>query len=193
MYARYHLIKEANICVSDQFQFLFNRTTISIPFLIIVIGMCTIQSQPLASSFPCALEKALSIDELYATCGVPGDCSVPMACEGHRCQLRGYVSHVNIWDKRTYPWLPENKFLLYNSTQNLNIEVRVTSDSAPQIFDRLTTQSASWNGAVSLTGILVGIDLPILTGCHRSLVALITQAESLSILGKGGDAVSDKK
>lgn len=151
-----------------------------------MIDVFTAQSQSSASSPSYVLDKVLSIDELYASCGAPGVCSVPVACEGRQFRIQGYISQANVWDKRFDPWLPESKFLLYNASQDLNLEVRVAADAAPRVFDRLATQGALWDGAVSVTGTIVGIDLPIMTGCRRGLLVLITEANSL-VVGDGGE------
>ena len=132
----------------------------------------------------------MTIDELYAYCGIPGDCSVPMPCGQEQCRITGFVSRINIWDQRLHPWLPESKFLLFNAVRTLNLEVRVPAAAAPHLFDTLAAQSEDWDGAVTLTGTLVGIELPIMTGCHRALVILLAETGFL-VIGKGDETSRD--
>ncbi len=153
--------------------------------LVLLIGPCAAQAQAASPVTPGGQGKAMTIDEIYAQCGVPGDCSTPHPCEQTRYRIQGVVSRINISDQRLHPWLPESKFLLYNAAQTLNLEVRIVSAAAPHILDTLAAQSADWDGTVTLSGTLVGIDLPIMTGCRRALVVLLSQIDSL-VIGQGG-------
>ncbi len=141
---------------------------------------------------PCADGRALSIDELYAYCGVPGHCSRPVICAQRRCRVNGFIDPVNIWDKQRHPWLPDSKFLLFNAAQDLNLEVRVVAREAPRLFQTLARQADDWDGAAVVTGTLVSLDLPMMAGCRRALVLNLSAAASL-VLGEDGDAPVDPK
>ncbi len=153
--------------------------------LVLLVGPGAAAPQAASPVTPGGQGKTMTIDEIYARCGVPGDCSTPGPCEQTRCRIQGVVSRINIWDQRLHPWLPESKFLLYNAAQTLNLEVRVVPAAAPRILDTLAAQSADWDGTVTLSGTLVGIDLPIMTGCRRALIVLLSPTDSL-VIGQGG-------
>lgn len=131
---------------------------------------------------PCADGTVLSIDELYAYCGVPGDCSQLAACAAHRCRVKGFIDPVNLWDKQRHPWLPESKFSLLNAARDLNLEVRVLGDEAPRLFATLAGQADDWTGAAVVTGTLVGLDLPMMSSCRRAYVLNLSGPGSL-VLG----------
>jgi len=158
---------------------------LSTALLVLLVAPCAAPPQAASPVTPSGQGKAMTIDEIYAQCGVPGDCSTALPCEQTRYRIQGVVSRINIWDQRLHPWLPESKFLLYNAAQTLNLEVRVGSAAAPRILDALAAQSADWDGTVTLSGTLVGIDLPIMTGCRRALVLVLSQIDSL-VIGQGG-------
>lgn len=160
---------------------------------LVVPSMATAADDPHAPWLaPCADGSVLSIDALYAYCGVPGDCSKPAACAEHRCRVKGFIDPVNISDKQQHPWLPESKFLLLNATRDLNLEVRVLGDEAPRFFATLAGQSDDWTGAAVITGTLVGLDLPMMSSCRRAFVLNLSGPGSL-VLGDDGDAGGDPK
>lgn len=154
-------------------------------FLVLLVAPCAAQPQTPLPAPTFAEDQAMTIDELYAHCGIPGDCVAPLPCALQQYRINGFVNPINIWDKRQHPSLPESKFLLYNAARTLNLEVRVTTGDAPRLFDMLAAQEANWDGAVTLTGTLVSIDLPMMTSCQRALVMVLSETGSLT-LGAGG-------
>ena len=127
----------------------------------------------------CEQGDYITLDELYNSCGIPGVCRHEMECEKKFALIEGYISYVNIWNKREYPWLPHSKFMIYNAERNINVEVRVDSDDADMIFEKIREHSGSPYDPVYIRGKLVGVDLPDMKTCHRDLIIVLFEAESI--------------
>lgn len=155
---------------------------LSLPLIVICGSLYAAQHETSAAPGPCPEDTAVTIDELYANWGIPGDCSAPQP-SARTCRVAGYVSRANIWDRRRRPWLPESKFLLQNAAGTLTLEVQVGPAATPSVFAILASQATTWDGAVELTGALAAIDLPIMSACRRALVIRVTGADSLAIGG----------
>lgn len=125
----------------------------------------------------------ITLNELYEWCKIPGVCCQEMECEGKFALIKGYISYVNVWNKREYPWLPHSKFLIYNAERNINVEVRVDSDDADMIFKKIEEHSGSPDDPVYITGQLVGVDLPDMGTCHRDLIVVLFKAKSIFYRG----------
>ena len=121
----------------------------------------------------------ITLDELYDSCGVPGDCNQGMECEGKFVLVKGYINYVNVQDKRKYYWLPYGKFLIYNVERNINVEVWVDSDDAEKIFNRIEKHRDNPNDPVYIKGRMVGVDLPFVGGCHRDLLIYLSETEAI--------------
>ena len=148
-------------------------------------GWCSAETAPpmkekMANLIPaCEQGDYITLDELYDCCGIPGVCYREMECEKKFALIKGYISYVNIWNKREYSWLPHSKFLMYNAERNINVEVRVDSDDADIIFKKIKEHSGSPDDPVYMRGQLVGVDLPDMMACHRDLIIVLFEAESI--------------
>ncbi len=148
-------------------------------------GGCSAETAPLMKEktpnlIPaCQQGEYITLDELYTCCGIPGKCYQEMACEKKFALIEGYISYVNIWDKREYPWLPHSKFMIYNAERSINVEVRVDSDNTCMIFKKIKEHSGSPDDPVYVEGQLVGVDLPDMTACHRDLIIVLFETESI--------------
>lgn len=127
----------------------------------------------------CEQGDYITIDDLYDCCGIPGACNQKMECEGKSALIKGYISYVNVWNKKEYPWLPYSKFLIYNAERNMNLEVRVDSDDADMIFKTIQAHSAHPDNPACIKGQLVGVDLPDMETCHRNLIIVLSEPESI--------------
>jgi hypothetical protein len=129
---------------------------------------------------PCDGDRTVSIETLYSACGAPGDCSKPLPCEQVHCRIQGIVSRVNIWDRRTHPWLPSSKLLIESPDSSLNLEVQLIDAVAPRILDRLQSPPSGWDGSIVISGQVIGVDLPMQRACRRALILIVSDADALS-------------
>jgi len=129
--------------------------------------------------------KSITIDELYDYCKVPGHCGKIMECEGKFVLIKGYISYINVWDKKENPWLPFSKFLMYNADRSKNVEVKVDSPESDMIFRKIKAHSGNPDEPVYVKGQLMGVDLPAMGACHRDLIIILFDDQSISY-GKCG-------
>ena len=61
----------------------------------------------------------MGLEALFAFCGLPLECSEVPAWEGQTVQIEGWVDPVNIFDRRTFPQLPYEKFVFDSQNQLL--------------------------------------------------------------------------
>ena len=111
----------------------------------------------------------LTITELNAACGVPGQCGQTLACEGREYKVRGYVDPQNIFDKQHYPQLPYEKFFLVdglNSNTNHNLDVFTVAPDNQAIFDSIYKYVNSGK-QLYLRAIVRGFDAPMNGSCSR--------------------------
>lgn len=154
-------------------------------FFAFVHGWSLAQAAPLVKGKmtnlipPCEQGDFITLDELYDSCGIPGICYHEMECEKKFALIEGYISYVNLWNKREYPWLPHSKFIIYNAERNINVEVRVNSDDADIIFRKIREHSGFPDVPVYIKGKLVGVDLPTMKTCHRDLIIFLFEAEAI--------------
>lgn len=127
----------------------------------------------------CEQGDYITLDELYDCCGIPGVCFQEMECEKKFALIEGYISYVNIWNKREYSWLPHSKFMIYNAERNINVEVRMDSDDADMIFEKIREHSGSPDDPVYIKGKLVGVDMPAMETCHRNLEIFLYSGEAI--------------
>jgi len=132
----------------------------------------------------CEQGDYITLDRLYDCCGVPGVCRQEMECERKIALVEGYISYVNIWDKREYLWIPHSKFMIYNVERNINVEVRVDSDDADIIFRKIKEHSGFPDTPVYIRGKLVGVDMPAMETCHRNLAISLYSSDAI-FFGKG--------
>lgn len=128
----------------------------------------------------CASSNYITLDELYSSCEIPGSCNQQMECEEKFALVIGFIDYINIWSKKEYPWLPHDKFLMYNSLGDINIEVRIAPEAAETIFKLIQKHKNHPENPVYITGQLAGVDLPIMESCHRDLVIDLLSSDAIS-------------
>ena len=132
----------------------------------------------------CASGNYITLDELYSSCAIPGSCNQQMECEEKFALVTGFISYINTWSKEEYPWLPHDKFLMYNSSGDINIEVRIAPEAAEKIFHLIQKHKNHPEDPVYITGQLAGVDLPIMESCHRDLVIDLLSSDAISFGNK---------
>lgn len=128
----------------------------------------------------CATGNYITLDELYSCCKIPGNCTQQMACEGKFSLLTAFISYINVWSKKEYPWLPHNKFLMYNRSGDKNIEVRISPEAADAVFELIQTHSNHPDNPVYIVGQMAGVDLPAMGACHRDLVITLMNPDDIT-------------
>ena len=136
--------------------------------------------------YPCKSGTYITVDSLYAYCGLPGRCGKKIECEGQTALIQGYIDYVNVFDKTAYPMLPYQKFLITNAEHSKTMDILVASEGSEAIFKKIAEKKASNpGGPVFVKGVLTGFDMPIMGACHRGLILNLTAAAAISYNGEG--------
>jgi hypothetical protein len=125
----------------------------------------------------CVDESAqfVSVEEIIASCGIPGPCDAAMGCEGKLVRVRGYIDYDNVFDKEHYPQLPYEKFTI-RDRDGRSIEIWIGSGDSREIFSVILRHRSSPEKMVHLEGEIVGFDMPIMGKCHRGIKIQIAGA-----------------
>ncbi len=149
--------------------------------LFVCFGVKDVLSHMDSIIYPCKSETYISIDSLYAYCGLPGICGKPLACEGQTALIQGDTDYGNVFDKTAYPMLPYQKFLITNVEHRKTMEVWVDSEGSEAVFRKIAEKRAcNPDGPVYVKGVLVGFDMPIMGTCYRDLKLNLTAATLIS-------------
>ncbi|RLA91537.1 MAG: hypothetical protein DRG20_01090 [Deltaproteobacteria bacterium] len=127
----------------------------------------------------CKPNNYISIQKLYNFCNIPSPCQKRLDCEGKIGLIKGYIDYNNIFDKRRYPQLPYEKFLIYDHNKKYNLEVWTVSDNNSKIFDKIYINKDHPERLVFVKGIIVGFVMPIMRGCQRGIKLDIDSPDSL--------------
>jgi hypothetical protein len=163
-----------------------NLRLVIISILLMCFGTRNALSLMSAIINPCESGTYITIDFLFTYCGLPGICGKELACEGKTALVQGYIDYGNVFDKKAYPMLPYQKFLITNAEHSKTMEVWVVSDGSDAIFKKIAGKKASNpDSPVYVKGVLDGFDMPIMGACHRGLKLNLTAVASLSYDGDG--------
>jgi hypothetical protein len=120
-------------------------------------------------------DPALSLQTLEALCSLPLPCGRPMACRDRSVTLWGYLDPVNIYNKRRFPGMPNEKFRLVDRRQRA-IEVWVLAEDSRPIFDKLDQRPTD---RIVVSGKLAAFDMPIAGRCHQGIKVMIHDASQI--------------
>ncbi len=158
-----------------------NPFAMTAPWLLVALAFLAGCSQertpPAAPALSIDTTPALNISE----CQVSGQCGQALPCEGRPVRVGGRVDAVNIFDKTAHPHLAFQKFLMRPSSQAEAVEIWVTNATdaaARDIFQRVRAAAAT-QSEVAVTGVAVGVDLPITGQCRRVFKIEITSADAI--------------
>lgn len=130
---------------------------------------------------PCKSGSYITIDSLYAYCGLPGVCGKKLDGEGQTALIQGYIDYNNVFDNTAYPMLPYQKFLIANATHGKTLEIWVASVGSDAVFKKIAENKVrNPDAPVYVKGVLAGFDMPVMGACHRGLKLNLTAADSLS-------------
>ena len=100
--------------------------------------------------------------------------------------VAGQIDAVNIFDNASHPQLPFQKFLVRPKGAAEAVEVWVESASqsgAREIFRRVRAAAAAQTEVV-ISGIAVGVDLPVFGQCNRMVKLSISDIGAFGGAGK---------
>lgn len=98
-------------------------------------------------------------------CGVPGACGTKLSCEGKTLAVTALIDAANVFDRRRYPSLPQEKFSLIDVAGGAALEIW----SAPSNSGGLLSAQTGHPVEASVRGVAVGVDLPIASNCIRTI------------------------
>ena len=130
--------------------------------------LCSIIIITMASMPNLSTTEYVSIEELKQSCDIPGPCAKKMVCEGKVALVKGYIDYSNVFDKKTYPHLPYEKFKIFDKRGN-SLEVWAVSEDNRRIFKKIYKSRVYPGGMVLVRGVIVGFDTPIMGACHRDI------------------------
>jgi hypothetical protein len=135
-----------------------------------VIGLILLQTWCAEMTGHCVDDSAqfLSVKEILDSCGIPGPCDMARDCEGRIVRVKGHIDYDNIFDKKTYPHLPYEKFTI-RDRDGKSIEVWIGSEDSREIFSAIRRHKSLPEKMVHLEGEIVGFDMPIMGECHRGI------------------------
>ena len=125
-----------------------------------------------------ALDQYISIEELYRAC-TPGDCGKDVKLEGCVVYVKGYVDSNNIFDKKSYPQLPYEKFKIYDKGSGKSIEIWAISGDNSAIFKKITQNIVNSDVEIFVSGIVSSFDMPIMGICKKGLKIEINNANDI--------------
>jgi hypothetical protein len=138
---------------------------------VFTMGMGSNKSAPAA---------ALSLEGLYAYCGLPAPCDAPVTWEGKSVAVGGRLDPANIFDKTNYPQLPYEKFRLTDG-QGRSVEIYAQAKDNRPIFEKLARRTSD---EIVVRGRLAAFKMPIAGGCKTGVKVVIDAAEQITIQSK---------
>jgi hypothetical protein len=118
---------------------------------------------------PASTGRYVDVEELYASCKVPGNCEMPLSCEGTYALVKGRIDFRNVFDRSRFPSLPYEKFTLLDTYGNKTVEVWAISGQNEALFDKLYLQRNLPAGPAYVRGKIAGVDMPTTKACSRGI------------------------
>jgi len=120
----------------------------------------------------------MSIAELYRSC-MPNECGKDVKLEGKEVHIRGFIDRDNVFDKKSYPQLPYEKFRVYDKKSGKSIEVWTVSNDNSMIFNKIKKMINTPAKEVFISGVVSSFDMPIMGNCQRGIKIEINNAEKI--------------
>lgn len=124
--------------------------------------------------------KVESIATLRSSISISSPCGQKLPSEGRRVSVLGFIDKDNIFDRAHYPQLPYEKFLLTNRNKTSNLEVWVEAEQSEKIFADIWRHIRQGKNVVVVSGILRGVDLPIMGTCKRDVQIVLKRDGGLT-------------
>ncbi len=114
--------------------------------------------------------KYLSISELQSLCRLPGTCGQKLPCEDKVLKIEGLIDYRNVYDKRRYPQLPYEKFIITDSTGSISIDVWLDHEKDnTKLFDRLMKAKSENLKKIRMEVLVSGVDVQAGGRCIRTI------------------------
>jgi len=126
------------------------------------------------------ISEYMTVAELYQSCKVPAPCGKKLECEGRKVLVSGLIDWDNVFDKKTYPNLPYQKFTLHDEDSTTSIEVWADPTQENRIFDDIYQHRSRSQNRTYVEGVVTGIDLPIMGPCKRMIRIDLGRGSSVS-------------
>ena len=117
----------------------------------------------------------MSLEALYAYCGIPSICGSAPAWEGALVIFRGHIDPDNIFDKRHDPRLAHEKFKV-TDRQGRSIEVWVKTLDSRSVFSKVYDHL---NSPVTIRGRLASVNMPIMGRCQLGAKVWINDSSQI--------------
>ena len=124
--------------------------------------------------------KYMTVKELLQSCKVPAPCGKKLECERKKVLVSGLIDWDNVFDKKTYPNLPYQKFTLHNEDSTASIEVWADPTQEKSIFDDIYQYRSRSQNRAYVEGVVTGIDLPIMGPCKKMIRIDLGRGSSVS-------------
>lgn len=127
-----------------------------------------------------------TISELDSFCNLPSKCQEKASCEGKEVIVRGYIDYTNVFDKKSYPQLSYEKFLLTdkllipNAKIQYTLEVFTTGEDNSTIFKKIYDNKINPPKLVFVNGQIEGFDMTIMGRCQRGIQLNITDEKEIN-------------
>jgi hypothetical protein len=158
------------------------RAASALVIAILLLSACATSHTKTGHSSPpphtCAPGSVFTVTQLFDYCTLPGDCSNALACEGKTVFVSGSVDFDNVFEHRSYPQLPYEKFFL-NAPDSRTLEIVAVSRDNVALFDKIFTAKGNGRKEVLVKGTIRGIDLPIMGACRRGIRLETRSADSI--------------
>ncbi|MFZ1984727.1 MAG: hypothetical protein WAU91_09965 [Desulfatitalea sp.] len=127
-----------------------------------------------------ASTASLSLEGLYAYCGLPAPCDAPVTWEGKSAVVGGRLDPLNIFDKTNFPQLPYEKFRLTDG-QGRSVEIWAQAKDNRPIFEKLARRTSD---EIMVRGRLTAFKMPVAGDCKTGVKVVIDDAEQITFQSK---------
>jgi len=127
-----------------------------------------------------ASPEALSVEGLHTFCGLPLACNAPAAWEGQTVTVAGRLDPRNIFDKKSYPQLPYEKFRLIDG-QGRSVEIWALAKDNEPIFEKLDQRPSD---EIVVHGRLAAFKMPVAGDCRTGVKVEIDDAKQITFKSK---------
>ncbi len=138
-------------------------------FIALLLLSCGMGRHPGAGTLP------LTLEALYAQCGLPAACDARPACDGRQATIAAQLDPANIFDREHYPQLPYEKFKLIDG-RGRSVEVWPQAADNRPIFEKLASRPSD---RLVVHGRLAAVKMPIMGTCKQGIKVLIDAADQI--------------
>ncbi|GEM_PF-1636408 len=117
---------------------------------------------------------SLSLEQLFRRCSLPADCGRSQDCDHSAVTVWGYLDPANIFDRRNYPRLPYEKFVIHDGHgRRLEVWVRGPGGENEAIFDRISRPAGNDRKVVIVKGRVEPVEMFTMEGCRRGIKLVV--------------------